>query len=136
VNVTRRKEITLGENFHNEGAYITGGSIKAEQVAMGRQARATKIVNAADDALEQKGLTEIRNKLDELLRAISAQADSLDNRDEVLDSTETVAKELAKDKPNKLTITAVLSGMAESAKTVAGVATAVQALRSAVLLFL
>jgi hypothetical protein len=126
----------LGENFHNEGIYIRGGSLKADQVAVGRQARVTKIVNAANDALEQKGLTEIRNKLEELLRAVSTHADSLDNRDEVLDSTETVAKELAKDKPNKLTITGVLSGMAESAKTVAGIATAVQALRSAVLLFL
>jgi hypothetical protein len=71
-----------------------------------------------------------------VLRAISAHADSLDNRDELLDSTETVAKELAKDKPNKLTITGVLSGMTEGAKTVASIATAVQALRSAVLLFL
>jgi hypothetical protein len=136
MNVTQRKETILGENFHNEGIYIRGGSFKADQVAVGKQARVTKIVNAADDALEQKGLSEIRNKLDELLSAISVHADSLDNRDEVLDSTETVAKELAEDKPNKLTIMGVLSGMAESAKTVAGVATAVQALRSAVLLFL
>lgn len=136
MSVTRRKEKPLGENLHNEGIYISGGSFKADQVAVGRRARVTKIVNATGDSLEQKGLTEIRNKLDELLTAISAQDDSLDNRDELLDSTETVANELAKDKPNKMTITGVLGGMAEGAKTVAGIATAVQALRSAVLLFL
>ena len=43
----------------NEGIYITGGTINADQIAVGRKARAIKIGSSADEVLEQKGLQEI-----------------------------------------------------------------------------
>ena len=115
---------------------MAGGSLQADQLAVGRRAQAIKTVNTANETLEQKGLTEVRDRLDELLNAVNAHAGSLDNPNEVLDSTEVVAKELAKDEPNKLTITGVLNGIADSVKSVASVATAADALGKAVLLFL
>ena len=120
----------------NEGIYMTGGTINAEQIAVGRKARATKIVSSANQALEQKGLQEVRDKLDELVNALTTHADALDNPDEVLDSAEVVAEELSKDKPNKLTLTAILSGIASSAQSVAAIATAVDALKHAITLFM
>lgn len=126
----------LDKDPRNEGIYMTGGSIQADQMAVGRSARATKILSTASDNLEQKGLTELRDKLAELLREIDAHADALHNPDEVLDSTEVVAEELAKDKPNKLTITAVLNGIVDSVGSVASIATAADSLAKAVMLFL
>lgn len=120
----------------NEGIYMTGGTINAEQIAVGRRARATKIVSSANQALEQKGLQEVRDKLDELVNALTTHADALDNPDEVLDSAEVVAEELSKDKPNKLTLTAILSGIASSVQSVAAIATAVDALKHAITLFM
>jgi hypothetical protein len=120
----------------NEGIYMTGGTINAEQIAVGRKARATKIVSSANQALEQKGLQEVRDKLDELVNALTTHADALDNPDEVLDSAEVVAEELSKDKPNKLTLTAILSGIASSVQSVAAIATAVDALKHAITLFM
>jgi hypothetical protein len=126
----------MGGDSRNEGIYQSGGSIQADQIAVGRNARAAKILNVTNDVLEQKGLQEIRDKLDELLKVIIEHANSLDAPDEVLDSTEIVAKELAKDKPNKLTVTGVLTGIADGVKSVASIATAAEALRKAVALFL
>ena len=120
----------------NEGIYMTGGTINAEQLAVGRKARAVKIVSLADQALDRKGLQDIREKLDELVNILTAHADALDNPDEVLDSTEAVAAELSKDKPNKLTLTAILSGLASSVQSVAAVATAVEALKHAITTFM
>lgn len=120
----------------NEGIYMTGGTINAEQIAVGRKARATKIVSSANQALEQKGLQEVRDKLDELVNALTTHADALDNPDEVLDSAEVVAEELSKDKPNKLTLTAILSGIASSVQSVTAIATAVDALKHAITLFM
>jgi hypothetical protein len=126
----------MSNNMRNEGIYITGGSLQADQVAVGRNAQATKILSTADETLERKGLTEIRDRLDELLKAITVHTDDLNNPDEVLDSTEIVAKELAKDEPNKLTIMGVLNGVAACVKPVASIATAAEALGKAVMLFL
>ena len=120
----------------NEGIYMTGGTINAEQIAVGRKARATKIVSSANQALEQKGLQEVRDNLDELVNALTTHADALDNPDEVLDSAEVVADELSKDKPNKLTLTAILGGIASSVQSVAAIATAVDALKHAITLFM
>lgn len=115
---------------------MTGGTINAEQLAVGRRARAVKIVSSADQALEQKGLQEIREKLDELVNILTENADALENPDEVLDSTEAVAEELSKDKPNKLTLTAILSGIASSVQSVAVLASAVDALKHAITSFM
>ncbi len=120
----------------NEGIYMTGGTINAEQIAVGRKARATKIVSSANQALEQKGLQEVRDNLDELVNALTTHADALDNPDEVLDSAEVVADELSKDKPNKLTLTAILGGIASSVQSVAAIATAVDALKHAITLLM
>jgi predicted PP-loop superfamily ATPase len=105
-------------------------------MAVGRRAQATRILNTANDALEQKGLTEIRDRLDELLKEITTNADSLHNPDEVLDSTNAVAEELSKDKPNKLTIVGILKGIVDSTGSVARIVTAADSLSKAVMLFL
>lgn len=124
------------DNFHNEGIYQTGGTINAEQLAVGRNASVIKTVNAASQALEQKGLQEVQEKLQIFMDTLSAHLDRLDNREEILESAETVAKELTKKKPNKLTVTAVLDGITSGVKSVTNLATASELLKQAVLSWL
>ena len=106
--------------------------IEAEQIAVGAHARAIKILTDSGEALGQKGWAEIQNKLKELVEAISEHGGSLENRDALLDSTETVTKELCKDKPNKLTIGAILEGIAEGVKSVTNIAAVAQGLKTAI----
>jgi hypothetical protein len=60
----------------------------------------------------------------------------LSNAEELKESTQLIAEELIKDRPNKTTLTGVLAGITQSVKSVAGLATAAEALTHAVQLFL
>jgi hypothetical protein len=123
------KEVTMDTNRPNEGLIITGGTINADQIAVGKYAQAIKTAN---EALTQKGMQEIQVRLDELVQALNNHSDALVNPDEVRDSTAVVAKELSKEKPNKLTLIAVLNGIASSVQSVTAIAVAVEALKNAI----
>ena len=120
----------------NEGIIITGGTINAQQLAVGRHAKAFQTITQAEDALAQKGLVEIQAKLDALKEALTQNGGSLQNQDEVMGATEQVAQELTKEKPNKLAVVGILSGIAQSVNSVTAVATAVHGLTAAVSAFL
>ena len=123
------KEVTMDTNRPNEGLIITGGTINADQIAVGKYAQAIKTAN---EALTQKGMQEIQVRLDELVQALNNHSDALVNPDEVRDSTAVVAKELSKEKPNKLTLIAVHNGIASSVQSVTAIAVAVEALKNAI----
>jgi hypothetical protein len=113
----------------NEGIIVSGhASIRAKQMAVGRNA---SIVNAGS-ALEAKGLQEVRDKLERLFAAVSAHSGSVSERETLLHSTEAVAGELAKDKPNKLTVASILDGIAGAVKSVTSIVGAAEALKAAV----
>lgn len=121
---------------HNEGIQMSGGRIEAGALAVGRGARASNVVGAARRELEERGHAELGQRLEELLRQLEAHASRLANADELRESTQLVAEELVKDRPNKTTVTGVLAGIVEGVKSVAGLATAAEALAEAVQLFL
>jgi len=116
-------------NRQNEGLIITGGTINADQIAVGKYAQAIKTAN---EVLTQKGMQEIQVRLDELVQALNNHSAALVNPVEVCDSTAVVANELSKEKPNKLTLIAVLNGIASSAQSVTAIAIAVEALKNAI----
>jgi len=121
---------------HNEGIQISGGRIEAGALAVGRGAQAHNVVRMASRELEDRGHADLGQRLEELLRQLDAHAAQLSNAQELKDSTRLVAEELVKDRPNKTTVTGVLAGIAQSVKSVAGLATAAEALTHAVHLFL
>ena len=115
-------------NGPNQGIYMTGGTINAQTIAVGVGARATTV--ATD--LRARGKDEVAECLDELIAQLKAHTDEVPNIEEVLGATETVTEELAKERPNKTTVTGVLSGIATSVQSVSGLATAIDALLKAV----
>jgi hypothetical protein len=112
----------------NQGIHVSGGSFTAGAVAVGPNARAYNVANE----LRERGQDEIAQRLEELVRQLEAHANQVPDIDDLRGATGTVADELAKDKPNKTTVTAVVSTIAESVRSVAGLATAADALLKAV----
>jgi hypothetical protein len=121
----------MGQGKRNDGLIVSGnGSVRADQLAVGRQA-SIKVVMAGQ-VLTNRGLQDVKDKLDELIRVISAHPEGPSQQEELIRSADIVADELAKPKPNKLTITSILDGIANSMKSVAGIVSASEALKAAV----
>jgi hypothetical protein len=116
----------------NEGITVTGGSFKAGAVAVGRGARATQNITGSAAALEDAGHHEIAELLRRLTELIEQHAGDLERPEELLESTATVAQEVAGGQPNRVTLRALLAGIAEAAGSVTSVAAAVEALQHAV----
>ena len=114
---------------HNQGIQVTGGSFTAGAVAVGPHARA---YNVADE-LRDRGQDDVARRLEELVRQLEAHADQVSDIDDLRGATRTVADELAKEKPNRTTVRAVLSGIADSVRSVTGLATAADDLLETVL---
>jgi hypothetical protein len=120
----------------NEGIIISGGTLSADVLAVGRGAQAIKNVSASADALEAAGSADIAGCLRTLVEAITAHAEDLEAPAELAQSTELVANELTSAKPNKLTLRALLDGLVRAAGSVTAVAHAAGALQAAVVAIL
>jgi hypothetical protein len=120
----------------NEGIQVTGGTFEAGAVAAGRNAQAIQNISSAADALDGAGKDEIALRLRELGEAIAAQSERIDEAEELLHATESLAEEVSKPEPNRLTVRAMLNGITDAAGSVSGVAAAVTALRVALGAFL
>jgi hypothetical protein len=114
---------------NNQGIQQTGGSITAGALAVGPGARAYNAVSE----LRGRGQDEVAQRLEELVRQLEAHADQVPDIDDLREATGNVADELAKEKPNKMTVRAVLSGIADSVRSVTGLATAADDLLETVL---
>lgn len=115
----------------NEGIVQHGGTINAEQLAVGRGAKAVKMVKGGVIS-DSDDFKEIKESLEKLIKAVNENSSSLDNQSEIVNSTEVVVKELSKEKPNKLTVTAILDGIANGVKSVTSIAAAALGLKSCV----
>ena len=121
----------------NDGIYQTGGTIQAGQIAVGRNASiAIGRLATAREALDSRGLLEIRERLDDLVAALQAHGTSLTDRRGVVASTHKVLGELSSPTPDKATIIGTLSRIADAVKSVGSIATAATALKTAVSLML
>jgi hypothetical protein len=120
----------------NEGIVVSGGTLNADVLAVGRGARAIKNVSASADALAAAGNDDIARCLRAFVEAITAHADDLEAPDELAESAELVANELTSAQPNKLTLRAMLDGLVRAAGSVTAVAHTAGALQAAVMAIL
>ena len=119
----------------NKGIHMTGGRIDAGALAVGSGAQATNITTA-EQTLTDQGHAELATRLAEVVRLLETHAADLDHPDEVKDATDTIATELTKPKPNRITLMGLLNALATGVRPVADLATAVDALtRAATVLF-
>lgn len=112
----------------NEGVQMSGGTMNVQTQAIGRGARAYTVASE----LRDRGQDDVARRLEELVGQLEAHADEVPDVQDVLDATNTVTAELAKERPSKTTVNGVLSSIAASVQSVSGLATAVAALQKAV----
>jgi hypothetical protein len=109
------------------------GKLSAEVVAVGRGARAEKIVRSTAEALDAKGLQDVHEKLDAVMAAVNAHVERLQDPDSVRQLTQRVGSEIGRQKPDRLTLKGLLAALAEEAKPVAEIITAVLSLKDLIL---
>ncbi len=110
----------------NQGIVMSGGTITAGALAVGPHAQATHQTVSGDPARQ-----EVLDKLQALVQALQAHAAELHNADELAQSTTLIAREVAQPQPNKLTIQALLQGIAQNVQSVGSVVMALDALKAA-----
>ncbi len=119
------------QSNHNEGVRMSGGRIEAGAFAVGRGATAKNVTGH-----DVPGQEQIARRLEELLSQLEANSARLDNPDEVREATQVVVDELGKERPNKMTVTGVLTSIAAAVTSVSGLAAATDALLESVGQFL
>jgi hypothetical protein len=83
-------------------------------------------------AEKSAALEEVRARLDQVLKALEEQGHAIANRDEVVQATQLVKQEVSKEQPNKLSVRALLTSIAESVQSVTSIATAVESAKVAI----
>jgi hypothetical protein len=112
--------------MHNEGFIQSGGTTTATNIAIGRNAAIHQ-----DQQGDSEAMVEVRRQLEALLKELNQHGNAIQNSDEVKGSVQLIQNEIAKEKPNRLTLGSVLSGIADSVKSVSTIATTVEALKIA-----
>ena len=81
-------------------------------------------------------MKEVQKQLELLLQSLAEHGNQIPNRAEVTEAAQSVKEELTKEKPNRLTLKSLLGGIADSVKSVSGIAIAVEGLKAAVIALL
>lgn len=116
----------------NNGMTVSGGAIYADQIAVGTNAKAIKIIIENNNELKERGYEGVAEKIDKLTDLLLKHEDSLENMPKLLDAVSTITEELKKDSPNEITLNSILEGLISKVSSVANVANAVAALKTAI----
>jgi biotin-(acetyl-CoA carboxylase) ligase len=110
------------------GLQVSGhGSVQATNLAAGQHA--TAIFQAKPDPQRQEALEEILQRLDQLAEQIQREQ-SLADRESVAEAAATLKGEITREKPNRLTVSAILEGIGSAVKSVTGIAASVEGLKA------
>lgn len=123
-------------NGYNEGINISGGSLSAGQIVVGRGARSIQNTYNLADQLGKSGKSEVAEAITALLKALEANSNKIDNQEEVTQAVQEVAEEVQKENPNKFTLKGLLSSLKESLGSVAEIAEKVTVLQKAIALMM
>ena len=117
-------------NATNQGIIITGGTINSEQVAVGANAKAEKIVHGEQNAQMIQIIIDFRKELEKLAALAKENENVLSLQ--VRDAISAARLEADKEKPNKVVISSILDGIHGGAKGITDIASAIIALKKLV----
>jgi hypothetical protein len=100
----------------NEGLIISGGSVTAGALAVGREASAVQHTNAGFD---QSQLTELNSLLKQLQQGIELHKEKIKDSAEAQQAVELIRNEVKQVQPNRLTVRSVMTGLKESIHAIA-----------------
>lgn len=116
----------------NEGIIVTGGSFKSDQVAVGANSQAIKNIYDAVSDLQSSEKSEVARAISDLLNAVQADGGRLQDREEIIETLQHLAEEVKKEKPSKLTLKGLLTGIGEAVAPIAEIFQKVVVLKTAV----
>ncbi len=119
-------------NSNNDGIIISGGSLNAEQVAVGQGAQAIKTTYNLAQELENDDRQELARAIKELLQSLEAHQPDIDDYDEVSQAVQQITEEVQKEQPSKLTLKALLNGVKESVGSIVEIVEKVGLLQKAI----
>jgi hypothetical protein len=105
----------------NEGIVVSGGALRAGQLAVGRGASVTVGAAGTDP--------EVIRRLDALLELVEQHAAALSDPAAVRSTAEVLRDEVTKPKPNRITVRGLLAGLTEAVGTVTPLLSAVEGLK-------
>lgn len=120
----------------NEGINVSGGSLNAGQIAVGRGAQAVQKTYNLANHLGETGQLEVAEAIAELLKTLEANSNKIIDQEEVTQAVQQIAEEAQKEKPNKFTLKGLLSTLRESVGSVAEIAEKVAILQKAIALMM
>lgn len=98
-------------NIENQGIYVSGGSLNSEQIVIGDNASVSKSIVDSTERLYELDQESVAEAIKALVEAIQDNSNNLANTKEILGIVESIAEEVVKDKPNKLTLQAMLDAL-------------------------
>jgi hypothetical protein len=116
--------------YRDESIHIQGGTINAEALAIGAQARAEVVKTG--ETLRGQDHGEVADRLAVLERAVEAHKDRLPDPEQVLEAVAALAAALRDQRPNRVTVKGLLAGIADHVRAVGGLVDATRALAEAV----
>jgi hypothetical protein len=105
----------------NEGIILHGGSLKAEQLAVGNSAVITNNSPTHN--------TELLEKVGELITYLEIEKSKIENYNDIKNAGMTLKDELKKDKPDKNVLGALFSMMSNGVPTIAGLTKTVKVVK-------
>jgi hypothetical protein len=113
---------------HNEGVVVSGGSLQAGQLAVGRGAAVTVQPGVAG--------AETLQRIDVLLQLLDRHAAALPEAAALRSTTEVLREEVTRPEPNRVTVRGLLAGLTEAVRGAAPLLTAVEAIKASLVAIL
>ena len=120
----------------NEGIYISGGSLNADQIAVGKGSTAIKNIYGSVQSLEDSGKQDVATAVRDLITVLEQCSDQIKDKQEIIEAIQQVAEEADKESPSKVSLKGLLSGIKNVVDPITEVAQKVTALRVAIGLML
>ena len=120
----------------NEGIVVSGGSISSNQLAVGRNAQAVQNTYNLAGRLENDGEGEVARAITELVNALESSDAAMSFKEEAIEITQEVTKEVSKENPNKFTLKGMLSSIKEVVSPTAELVEKVAVLQKAIALMM
>ncbi len=112
----------------NQGIIMSGGTINADQIAVGSNAKAQKIIDQSQQLDSTKSIDDLIEQISNLMELIKDNKNILDSDTE--GAIAVVKQEAEKEKPNKFVMTSILEGISAGAKSISSIENAISAVKS------
>src|SRR5881397_1369178 len=108
----------MGDRSRNMGVQVFGGEFRADTVAIGPQATATKIDRSGKSVTEPCSIVELKERLEDLLELLEAHGELIPDSEKILESARAATEEVSTQRPRKGLILGLLKNVSSGVGSV------------------